>query len=91
MARAVAEDNRSKSFATVAGWFQHPETTRMFYGGKEGVKRRVDLATAAMSKFQQTGQMDYVPAYDPKNPNATMFFGIDYGCVEASDVGRANE
>lgn len=60
MARAVAEDNRFKSFVTVAGWFQHPETTPMFYGGAEGVKRRINLATAAMSKFQQGGQMDYV-------------------------------
>lgn len=78
MARAVAEDNRFKSFVTVAGWFQHPETTPMFYGGAEGVKRRIDLATAAMSKFQQDGQMDYVPAYDPNDQNAAMFFEVDY-------------
>ncbi|HWR25613.1 MAG TPA: alpha/beta hydrolase [Methanosarcina sp.] len=78
MARAVAEDDRFKAFVTVAGWFQHPETTPMFYGGAEGVSRRLELASAAMSKFQKSGEMDYVPAYDPKDPNAAMFFEIDY-------------
>lgn len=78
MARAVAEDNRFKSFVTIAGWFQHPDTTPAFYGGAEGVKRRVDLGVAAMNKFQSGGQMDYVPAYDPKDENAAMFFELDY-------------
>ncbi len=78
MARAVSEDHRFKAFATVAGWFQHPETTPLFYGGEEGVQRRQDRATAAASKFTQGGQMDYVPAYDPANPDAAMFFELDY-------------
>lgn len=78
LARAVAEDHRFKSFVTVAGWFQHPETTPMFYGGAEGVQRRLDLATAATERFQQRGQMDYVAAYDPNDPNAAMFFELDY-------------
>lgn len=50
----------------------------MFYGGAEGVKRQIDFATAAMSKFQQDGQMDYVPAYAPNDQNAAMFFEVDY-------------
>lgn len=78
MARAVAEDKRFKSFVTVAGWFQHPDTTPGFYGGAEGVKRRVELANAARAKFQSGGQMDYVPAYDPNDGNAAMFFEVDY-------------
>jgi fermentation-respiration switch protein FrsA (DUF1100 family) len=78
MARAVAEDNRFKAFATVAGWLQHPDTTPLFYGGTEGVRHRLDLAAAAMGKFQKSGQMDYVPAYNPKDPEAAMFFELDY-------------
>lgn len=78
MARAVAEDSRFQSFVSVAGWFQHPESTPAFYGGAEGVQRRVDLANAAMSQLQSGGQMDYVPAYDPKDENAAMFFEVDY-------------
>ncbi len=78
LARAVAEDDRFRAFVTVAGWFQHPKTTPMFYGGREGVSHRLDLAAAAIAKFQKSGQMDYVPAYDPKDPNAAMFFELDY-------------
>ncbi|MBA3691867.1 MAG: alpha/beta hydrolase [Acidobacteria bacterium] len=78
MARAVAGDGRFKSFVTIAGWFQHPDTTPESYGGAEGVRRRVDLANAAMNKFRSSGQMDYVPAYDPNNENAAMFFEVDY-------------
>jgi dienelactone hydrolase len=78
MARAVSEDHRFKAFATVAGWFQHPETTPLFYGGEEGVRRRLARATAAMSRFKEGGQMEYVPAYDPTDPDAAMFFELDY-------------
>lgn len=78
MARAVADDHRFRSFVAVAGWFQHPDTTPLFYGGAEGVQQRIDLANAALEQYQQKGQMDYVPAYDPNNPNAAMFFEVDY-------------
>lgn len=78
MAAAIAEDPRFKAFVTVAAWFQHPESTPLFYGGAEGVKRRVDLGNEAMAKFRKTKKMDYVPAYDPKDPNAAMFFELDY-------------
>jgi hypothetical protein len=78
MARAVAEDDRFRSFVTVAGWFQHPETTPIFYGGAEGIQRRIDLAIAAQNKYEQTGEMNYVALYDPNDPNAAMFFEVDY-------------
>lgn len=47
MARAVADDHRFRSFVTVAGWFQHPDTTPLFYGGVEGVQRRINLANVS--------------------------------------------
>ena len=78
MARAFAEDDHFKSFVTVAGWFQHPDTTPALYGGTQGVKRRIDLANAAMAKFEQSGQVDYVSAYNPNDENAAMFFEVDY-------------
>jgi uncharacterized protein len=78
MARAVAEDDRFRAFVTVAGWFQHPDTTPMFYGGVEGIQHRIDLATAAWNEYRQSSQMAYVPAYDPNNPDAAMFFEVDY-------------
>lgn len=78
LARAVAEDKRFKSLVTVAAWFLHPDAMHAFYGGSEGVKRRLDLAEAAKTNFQKSGQMEYVPAYDPNDEDAAMFFKLDY-------------
>ena len=78
MAIAIAEDRRFKSFVTVAGWFQHPESTPFFYGGAEGVQNRIRLGNAAMKNSRKQNKMDYVPAYDPKDQNAAMFFELDY-------------
>lgn len=78
LARAVAQDKRFKSFATVAGWFLDPDTMPAFYGGTEGVKHRVELANAARARFESGGPMEYVSAYDPNDENAAMFFELDY-------------
>lgn len=78
MSGTVAKDKRVKSLALVAPWLHNPEIIRMVYGGEEGVKHRIDLANAARKKYQKTGEVDYVPAYDPTNPEAAMFFELDF-------------
>ncbi|UYZ63799.1 CocE/NonD family hydrolase [Hymenobacter weizhouensis] len=79
VAYAAAADPRLRAVATVAAWLQHPDTTPLFYGGPEGVQQRLALAAQAQTKFEQTGDMDYVPAYDPaEGSGAAMFFPIDY-------------
>ena len=76
---ATATDSRIKAVATIAAWLQHPNTTPMFYGGTEGVQHRLDLAQSAQRKYEQTGEMEYVSAYDPtEGSGAAMFFPIDY-------------
>jgi hypothetical protein len=78
-AKAIGGDSRIKSFATVAAWLQHPQTTPLFYGGAEGVAGRIGLSKAAREKLEKTGQVDYVAAYDPTpNSGAAMFFPVDY-------------
>jgi hypothetical protein len=78
-ARVVAEDERIQSFATVAAWLQHPTTTPLFYEGEAGVHRRIKLGEAAQKKYEQTGKVDYVAAYDTTPiAGAAMFFPIDY-------------
>jgi hypothetical protein len=78
-ARVVGQDDRVKSYATVAAWLQHPSTTPLFYEGPQGVQRRIRLSEAAREKFEQTGQVDYVAAYDPApGSGAAMFFPVDY-------------
>jgi uncharacterized protein len=76
--RVTAQSKDIKNTATVAAWLQHPSTTPLFYGGEEGVQHRIALAEAAQKKFQQTGEVDYVEAYNPNAATAAMFFPLDY-------------
>lgn len=78
MLNAAAEDERLKAIATVAAWLMTPETAKLFYGGDEGVNERIAKAKAAREKFVSTSEATYVSAYDPENPEAAMFFPVDY-------------
>jgi dienelactone hydrolase len=78
MMQAVAEDHRLKALATVVAWLMTPETAKLFYGGDEGTKARIDKAIEAKKEFASTGKPQYVPAYDPNNMEAAMFFPVDY-------------
>lgn len=75
---AAAADTRIQAMATISPWIQHPETTPLFYGGAEGVAARIALAEEAERQYAETGVMPYVPAYDPNDPEAAMFFPVDY-------------
>lgn len=75
---AVARDSRIRAMATISPWVQHPETSPQFYGGEEGVARRIQLSRDAQRTYEQTGEMPTVPAYDPDDPEAAMFFPVDY-------------
>lgn len=78
MGHAIARGSAIASWATVAGWMHDPSTVGLFYGGEEGVRRRIELGRAARRRWETTGVVDHVPAYDPANPDAAMFFEIDY-------------
>ena len=75
---ATAADDRIRAMATISPWVQHPETSPLFYGGEEGVQQRIDLSRAAQQTYEDTGDMPTVPAYDPNDPEAAMFFPVDY-------------
>ena len=78
MLDAAGRDDRFKSLGTVAAWLMTPETAKQFYGGDEGTSERIAKATAAREKFEQTGQAAYTDAYNPNNPEAAMFFPVEY-------------
>ena len=78
MLDAASRDNRFKSMATVAAWLMTPETAKLIYGGDEGVNDRISKARAAREKFETSKEATYVSAYDPNNPEAAMFFPVDY-------------
>lgn len=78
MAFVAAKDDRVGAFTTIAAWLQHPETTPQFYGGEEGVNARIQKAEQAVERYRETGEMTYVEAYNPDDPEAAMFFPLDY-------------
>jgi fermentation-respiration switch protein FrsA (DUF1100 family) len=78
MARAIADGTPLRAFVTVAAWLHDAGTVGVFYGDTEGVTHRLGLAKAAREKFERTGEVDYVAAYDPNNNDAAMFFPLDY-------------
>jgi uncharacterized protein len=78
MIQAASEDSRITSVATVAAWLMTPETAKLFYGGDDGINQRVGKSKEALSVFAASGKAEYVPAYDPNNMEAAMFFPVDY-------------
>jgi uncharacterized protein len=78
MAQAIADGASIKSFVTSAAWFHNAELARAIYGGAEGVQAKLEAAKAARAKFNQTGVVDYVPAYSTTDKNAAMFGEFDY-------------
>jgi fermentation-respiration switch protein FrsA (DUF1100 family) len=75
---ALARGARIDAFISVAGWYHDAATVAPFYGGAEGVAARLRRAADAARTFLATGESEMVPAYDPNNPNAGMFFELPY-------------
>ena len=75
---ALARGARIKSFASVAGWFHDAGSVAPFYGGAEGVARRIERASCAADQFLKTGKSESAPAYKEGDEGAGMFFKLDY-------------
>lgn len=75
---AAAEDSRIKSVVTAASWLHDAEAVKLFYGGEEGVQSKVNAAKAAKAKYQQTGEVEYIPAISTTDESAAMFGSYDY-------------
>ena len=78
MAHAIAEGAPIRSLALVAPWLHDPVSILPVYGGEAEVRRRVEAGRTARQRYEQSGNVDYVAAYDPADPNAAMFFLLDY-------------
>src|SRR5262245_29339032 len=62
---ALAAGTSIRSFVSVAGWYHDTVSVAQFYGGKEGVDKRLERAKRAIEKFAGTGEVETVPAYKP--------------------------
>jgi dienelactone hydrolase len=76
--RAIAAGAPMDAFASVAGWFHDARSVAPFYGGPEGVARRLEWAAEALAAYQRTGEVRTVPAYEAGNERAGMFFDLEY-------------
>ncbi|TDD68642.1 lysophospholipase [Jiangella aurantiaca] len=75
---AIAAGAPIASFGSVAGWFHDTESAAPFYGGLDGVRGRLERGAAALEAFHGDGTVVTVPAYEPGNDRAGMFFEMDY-------------
>lgn len=74
MARAAGKDDRIRAYATVAAWL-HDEASLEATFGKEEIARRWRVGAEAYERFEQSGEVTYVPAFAPgDNPEAAMNF-----------------
>ena len=72
MARVAAEDNRLKSFATVAAWMHDAESLKKLFG-EDVIQKRMQAGIAARKAYEQTGKVELVPAFTTENnPLAAM-------------------
>ena len=78
MAHAAARDERLTSLAMIAPWLHNPTLVKPLYGGDEAVQQRIEIGEAAQQKFEQTGEVTYVPAISTTDENAAMYGPFDY-------------
>jgi dienelactone hydrolase len=78
MAGTIVVDPRVKSFGVVAPWLHNAELVKTVYGGEEGVQAKLEAARTSQQKYEATGEVDYVPACDPNDPNAAMPLPLDF-------------
>jgi len=88
MAHAIADGAPLKAFATSAAWMHDPQTVGLMYGGDAGIAERRDRARQAREHFEQTGEVEYVPAESPDDPSAAMV-GVPF--YEQRDRGLLDE
>lgn len=75
---AAAEDTRIKAVVTAASWLQDEEAVKLFYGGEEGVKAKIDAARKAKTTFAREGVVEYIETISTTNPKAAMYGPYDY-------------
>lgn len=72
MLRAVADDARIKALVTAAGHYRDHDADVLWMGGEDALAARRQRGEAALTKYQQTGEVDYVPAVDPQRTDVGM-------------------
>ncbi|MFI2234310.1 alpha/beta hydrolase [Nocardia testacea] len=78
MAGNAAVDPRVKSLALVAPWLHDAAVCEQAYGGADEVAARIEAGRRARARFEETGEIDYVPVVGSAADNAAMPYEIDF-------------
>jgi uncharacterized protein len=78
MADNTAHDARVKSLALVAPWLHDAAICEDAYGGADAVAEKIRIGREARSRYDETGEIDYVPVVSATDPSAAMPFDIDF-------------
>ncbi|MGW4738494.1 alpha/beta hydrolase [Nocardia xishanensis] len=78
MSDNTAHDTRVKSLALVAPWLHDTAICEQAYGGAEAVAAKIELGERARSRFDETGEIDYVPVVSATDERAAMPYDIDF-------------
>ncbi|MBV8832663.1 MAG: alpha/beta hydrolase [Acidobacteriaceae bacterium] len=68
----VAAEPRIKALAIIAAFLPSPALYIMMYG-EEGVARRKEAAADSRRKYEETGEVDFVPAYSEVDQSAVNY------------------
>ncbi|MEM8535773.1 MAG: alpha/beta hydrolase [Chloroflexota bacterium] len=72
MIRAVADDTRVKAFSTVAGHYRDQEADVEWMGTEAALSERCNRGEQAKRHYEETGEVEYVPAVDPQRLDVGM-------------------
>ncbi|MEU4396576.1 alpha/beta fold hydrolase [Kribbella sp. NPDC023855] len=78
MSDNAAHDPRVKSLALVAPWLHDAAICEAAYGGADAVAEKIKLGREARSRYDETGEIDYVPVVSTTDPRAAMPYDIDF-------------
>ncbi|MFF0530965.1 alpha/beta hydrolase [Nocardia amikacinitolerans] len=78
MSGNAARDPRVKALALVAPWLHDPAVCEQAYGGAEEVAAKIEAGRTARARFEETGEVDYVPVVGSAEDQATMPYEIDF-------------
>ncbi|HEY9847951.1 MAG TPA: alpha/beta hydrolase [Leptolyngbyaceae cyanobacterium] len=70
--QATTEDRRIKALAIVAGHYLTKETIDEYNGGEEKTLARIERGKQARAKYEQTGEVEYIPIVSLEDPNALL-------------------
>ncbi|WP_418960786.1 alpha/beta hydrolase [Streptomyces tritici] len=78
MSDNTAHDPRVRSLALVAPWLHDAAVCEDAYGGAEAVAERVKAGREARARYEETGEVDYVPVVSATDERAAMPYDIDF-------------